>query len=52
MARHHGGVFIQTVQALLDGTLDGCVVATPQVGATDAAAKQGIAGDQQFGLGR
>ncbi|MNE49302.1 hypothetical protein D3C80_1438100 [compost metagenome] len=51
MAGHHDGLFVQPVQPLLDGTHDSPLVATPQVGAANATAEQGVAGDQQFGIG-
>lgn len=51
MASHHNGLFIQPVQPLLDGTHDSPLVTPPQIGAANATAEQGVAGDQQFGIG-
>lgn len=52
MAGHHDGLFVQPVQPLPDGTDDGPLVATPQIGTANAPAEQGIAGDQQLGVGK
>lgn len=51
MAGDHGGFLVQAVQTLLDRPLDGVVVAAPEVGSADAAAEQGVTGDQELGLG-
>ena len=48
MAGDHRGVLVEAVQALPDRTLDRRRVAAPQVGAADATAEQGVAGDQQL----
>lgn len=50
MAGHHDGVLIQAVQPFLDGTNDSPLIASPQIGASDTTAEQGIAGDQQLVL--
>src|SRR5690606_30699311 len=51
VAGDHGGVLVEGVETA-DGALDGGIVAAPQVGAADAAAEQGVAGDQQLGPGK
>ena len=48
VAGDHRGVLVEAVQAQPDRTLDRRRVAAPQVGAADATAEQGVAGDQQL----
>ena len=48
---HHRRALIQGIQALLDRTHKGRLIPAPQIGTPHAAPKQGVAGDQQLGIG-
>src|SRR5690606_39322254 len=50
MAGDHGGLLVEDVQTLPDRTLDGGVVAAPQVGTADATTEQRVTCYQQLGV--
>jgi hypothetical protein len=45
VAGDHAGVFIQRVEPILYGALDGVLIAAPEAGPPDAPANQCVSGD-------
>jgi len=48
MPRHYNRCIFQAVQPLSNGLFDGVEVSAPEIGAPDAAAKECVAGQNQF----